>query len=198
MSAAVSPGHGPARVLVAMYHGNGNVALITPSVAQVVARGHAVRVLAGPGVRPTRLPIDDRFLARIAATGATVVPFAQPAVHPLDGTPPRRGLVYSWTPAILKRTAVQTLSYRWSPAWAENMATELRREPADVVMADFVLIGALAAAEAAHVPAAAVVHVTYPFPAPGLPPSGDGFLPAPGLLRPLPDGLAESTFGPIP
>src|SRR5258708_9089182 len=161
MSTADSPDHGPARVLVAMYRGDGNIGL-TPIVAQLVARGHAVRVLAGPGVRATRLPMNDRFLARIAATGATVVPFAQPAVHPLDDAPPRRGPVYGWTPETLKRIAVQTLSYRWSPAWAENMAAELRREPADAVMADFVLIGALAAAEAAHVPAAAVLHVPHP------------------------------------
>jgi UDP:flavonoid glycosyltransferase YjiC (YdhE family) len=189
---AVFPGDQPARVLFAMFQGGGNIPLITPIVAALVARGHAVRVLAGPGVRASRLPITDHFLARIAAVGATAVPFALPAVHPFDDAPPLRGLVRGWTPEALERITAQAVPYRWSPAWAENVAAELRRELADVVVADFILLGALAAAEAAHIPAAAVVHNIYPFPAPGLPPWGYGFLPARGPLGRLRDGLANA------
>jgi hypothetical protein len=72
------------------------------------------------------------------------------------------------------------------------VVAELQREPADVVVADFVLIGALAAAEAAHLPAAALVHVTYPSPAPGLPPFGYGSVPATGPLGALRDRLAST------
>lgn len=48
-----------------------------------------------------------------------------------------------WTPKALARISAQAMPYRWSPAWAENVAIELRREPADVLVADFVLLGAL-------------------------------------------------------
>jgi UDP:flavonoid glycosyltransferase YjiC (YdhE family) len=48
----------------------------------------------------------------------------------------------------------------------------------DVLVADFLLVGALAAAEAAAVPVAALVHAIPWRPLPGLPPRGPGFLPA--------------------
>src|SRR5262249_27225444 len=74
--------------------------------------------------------------------------------------------------------------------WATNIANELRRAPADVLVADFLLPGALAAAEASGVPAAALVHGVYKHrPAPGLPPFGTGFLPARGSLGVLRDAL---------
>jgi len=177
------------RILFAMFQGGGNIPLITPIIAALVARGHAVRVLSGPGVRANRLPVSDRFRQRIAATGATYIPFAMPTPHSFDDALPLRGLVRGWTPKALATVTVTVVPYRWSPAWAENVATELDREPADVVVADFVLLGALAAAEAAGIPAAALVHNTYHRPAPGLPPYGHGFLPARGPLGHLRDVL---------
>jgi len=39
------------RILFAMFQGGGNIPLILPIVTRLVARGHDVRVLAGPGVR---------------------------------------------------------------------------------------------------------------------------------------------------
>jgi UDP:flavonoid glycosyltransferase YjiC (YdhE family) len=191
MGMAVSPGARPTRILVAMFQGGGNIPLITPVVAALVARGHKVRVLAGPGVRPSRIPINDRFLRRIAQAGAAHIPFAMPATHPFEDAPPRRGLVRGWTPRVLAMATDQAVPYRWSPAWAENVAAELRREPADVLVADFVLIGALAAAEAARVPAAVLVHTVYNCPAPGLPPYGSGFPTAHGPLGRLRDGLVN-------
>jgi len=180
------------RILFAMFQGGGNIPLILPITARLVARGHDVRVLAGPGVRAGRMPVSDRFLARIAATGAMYVPFTMPATHPYDDAPPLRGLVRGWTPKALATVTAKVVPYRWSPAWAANMAKELDREPADVVVADFVLLGALAAAEAAGIPAAALVHNTYHRPAPGLPPYGHGFLPARGPLGHLRDALSNA------
>lgn len=178
------------RILFAMFHGDGNVPLITPIVAALVARGHAVRVLAGPGVRATRLPVGDRFLTRIAATGATHVPFTMPATHPFDDAPAPCGLLRGWTPKRLTAATSTAPTLVWSSAWAENMAAELGRERAEVVAADFVLLGALAAAEAAGVPAAALVHGTYKHrPAPGVPGYGTGDMPARGPLGELRDAL---------
>jgi UDP:flavonoid glycosyltransferase YjiC (YdhE family) len=65
--------------------------------------------------------------------------------------------------------------------WATNVASELDRSPANVVAADHLLPGALAAAEARRIPSVALVHGMYKHrSAPGLPPPGMGFLPARG------------------
>ena len=77
-------GERAARFLVAMFQGGGNIPLIMPIVAELVARGHDVRVLAGPGIRRNRLPVSARFVERIDEAGATLVPFQSPETHPLD------------------------------------------------------------------------------------------------------------------
>ena len=96
MAASIPSGGKPARFLFAMFQGGGNIPLILPIAAQLVARGHHVRVLAGPSIRGIRLPVSERFRERIAATGATVVPFHEPDPHPFDVSPPPRGLVFGW------------------------------------------------------------------------------------------------------
>lgn len=88
----------PARVLFAMFQGGGNIPLIMPVVARLVARGHQVRVMAGPGVRHSRLPVSAAFLQRIGSAGATFVPFSNPDVHPMDQAPSARGLIGGWVP----------------------------------------------------------------------------------------------------
>ena len=60
-----------------------------------------------------------------------------------------------------------------------NVTAELRRAPADVVAADYVLLGALAAAEAAGIRwRHSSIKAHYPWPTPGAPPFGTGLPPA--------------------
>jgi hypothetical protein len=136
-----------------MHQGGGNISLIIPVIARLVARGHKVRVMAGPGVLPSRLPVSAAFLTRIRAAGAIHVPFREPDVHPLDQAPAPRGMLLGWTPrcfrSIVEREAPAAY---WASVWAENVARELEGGEADVVVADFLLLGALAAAQAARVP----------------------------------------------
>ncbi|MBA2362606.1 MAG: glycosyltransferase family 1 protein [Chloroflexia bacterium] len=180
----------PLAILFAMFQGGGNVPLLLPIVRGLVTRGHRVRVLAGPGVRASRAPISPRFLERIAATGASLVPFEEPDPHPFQDAPPLRGLVRGWAPKSLDPITANTRPNLWAPAWAMNVTAELRRAPADVVAADYVLLGALAAAEAADTPAAALVHKGYfPWPTPGAPPFGTGLPPARGPLGRLRETL---------
>lgn len=165
------------RILVAMFEGGGNLSLILPIVARLVERGHDVRVLAGPNVRAGRPPMSERFLPRIRATGATPVVLATPTPHPFEGAN------FGWTPRWLDRLTPNCAPLVWSWAWAEGVRDELARAPADAVAADFILLGALAGAEAAGVPAAALVHGTWKHrPAPGIPPYGTGFLPSRTVL----------------
>ena len=191
MAASIPSGGRPARFLFAMFQGSGNIPLILPIAAELVARGHDVRVLAGPGVRRSRLPIGARFTERIAAAGASLVPFHEPERHPFDGLPPRRGLVRSWTPHPYENEFQRARVALWSPIWSRNLADELRREPADVVVADFELFGALAAAEAAGVPSAALMHNVPWRPTPGVPPRGPGFLRARGPAGRVRDALGN-------
>jgi UDP:flavonoid glycosyltransferase YjiC (YdhE family) len=173
----------PARVLVAMFQGGGNIPLIMPIVARLASRGNRVRVIIGPGVHRSRLPISEALRQRIEATGATLIPLREPAIHPRDEAATPRGVAFGYTPRPLRSTIQATaLTALWSAAWAEHVAAELRHEPADVLAADFFLVGALAAAEAAALPTAVLMHNVYWFPTPGLPPPGLGFLPARGPL----------------
>lgn len=171
-----------ARYLFAMFEGGGNLSLILPIVAELARRGHDVRVLAGPNVRAGRLPMSERFLERIRATGATPIILPAPAIHPFAEAR-FRGLLGGGTPRWLERLTPNCAPLVWSPAWAAGMRAELDRAPADVAVADFILLGALAAAEAESVPAAALVHGTWKHrPAPGATPYGTGFLPSRSVL----------------
>src|SRR5688572_28830811 len=118
-----------------MFQGGGNIPLIMPIVGELVARGHAVRVLAGPGMRPSRIPLSGGFLKRIEAAGATYVPFAEPTTNPFDSAPPLRGLAGGWMPRRLMPVAsVQARTTVWSSVWATNVTNELRRTPAEVLV----------------------------------------------------------------
>ena len=75
-----------ARVLAAVFQGGGNILLILPVLAELAARGHAVRVMAGPGIRRSRLPVSPDLL-RLAEAGTEAVSFPEPALHPLDAAP---------------------------------------------------------------------------------------------------------------
>jgi UDP:flavonoid glycosyltransferase YjiC (YdhE family) len=183
---------GSARVLVAMFQGGGNIPLILPVVTRLVARGHQVRVLAGPGVRLSRLPVSPAFLGRIRAAGATVAPFPDLASHPLDHAPPVCGLIGEWVPKAFRVVQREAQTALWAPAWAEQLSLELRKMPPDVVVIDFVLLGAIAAAEAAGVPAVVLMHNILSRPLPGIPPYGPGLLPARGPLGFFRDALGRA------
>jgi MGT family glycosyltransferase len=165
-----------------------------PVMSRMVGSGHAVRIMAGPGVRPSRIPISSDLLRRIATSGAALVPFCEPTVHPFDGTAPPKGLFGTWVPPGFKTIAFEAQfeaqTGAWAPAWATNVAEELRNQATDLVVADFVLTGALAAAEAAGLPSVVLAHNVVLGPVPGVPPKGPGWLPARG-----PFGRARAALG---
>jgi UDP:flavonoid glycosyltransferase YjiC (YdhE family) len=66
-----------------------------------------------------------------------------------------------------------------------------------VVVIDFVLLGAIAAAEAAGIPAVILMHTVLARPLPGVPPYGPGFLPARGPLGLLRDALGRAVVNRI-
>jgi UDP:flavonoid glycosyltransferase YjiC (YdhE family) len=181
----------PAQILAAMFQGGGNIPLLMPVMAGLVAQGHHLRILAGPGVRPSRLPISESFRRRMAASGAEVVPFQEPDRHPYDRLQPTRGLIGGWVPKQFQTITGEARGLAWASAWAENVTAELRRAPADILVSDYVLLGALAAAEAAGVPSVALMHAVAERPLPGVPPDGPGWQPGLGLSGKLRDAIGH-------
>jgi hypothetical protein len=116
----------PAQVLAAMFQGGGNIPLLMPVMAGLVARGHHLRILAGPGVRRSRLPISESLTRRMAASGAEVVPFQEPDRHPHDRLRPPRGLIGGWVPKQFQTITYEAQTLAWASAWAENVTAELR------------------------------------------------------------------------
>ncbi len=175
----MTDGGPPLRFLFAMFQGGGNIPLIMPIVAQLAGRGHDVRVLPGPGIRSRPRPASPQFLKQIDESGATRLPFPEPEAHPYSAAPSLRGLAFGWMPQrfvpMAREEARTTL---WSAHWAKIVAAELRETLPAVLVADYLLLGAIAAAEAARVPCAVIVHNAFPPNASGQPPKGSGLLPA--------------------
>ncbi len=90
-------------------------------------------------------------------------------------------------PRPFRTVSAETCVARWIPHWAHEVAAELRREPVDAVVADFVLVGALVAAEAARVPGVALMHTVYRGLVRGRPPWGPGWRPTVGIAGRLRD-----------
>ena len=183
----------PIRFLFAMFQGSGNIPPILAVAQQLVAHGHSVRILAGPGLQPDRppRPASTAFLDGVRAIGATLIPFHQ-AHDPLASIPPAQGLLWGWTPQAFAVNVFLARRFLASPVWVDNVKVELTRYPTDVVVADFYLLGALAAAEAAGVPAVALIHHHHIRPTPGLPPFGPAWRPARGLAGMLRDSLGNA------
>jgi UDP:flavonoid glycosyltransferase YjiC (YdhE family) len=151
------------RFLCAMFQGGGNIPLIMPIVSELVRRGHDVRVMAGRGIRGQMRPVSADFLGRITKSGAQRVDFTEPVVDPYAASPPARGVAFGWLPKRYEpvlRSMVRTTV--WSAPWASNVMNELKRAPADVLVCDYWLFGAIAAGQASRTPTAVIVHNASP------------------------------------
>jgi hypothetical protein len=175
-----------------MFQGGGNVPVIMPIMARLVEQGHAVRIMAGPGVRRSRLAVSTSLLGRIAASGAALVPFQPPPSNPFDTVGDPGGIVGRWVPPGFESIPGEAQTAVWTSAWAIAVAEELRADPADVVVTDFVLLGALAAAEALTTPAVALIHTVAPWPVAGVPPYGPGWIPGTNTFRRTRDALGRA------
>jgi MGT family glycosyltransferase len=160
----------PKRYLFATTDGGGSVPPDMSVVRALVDRGHDVRVLA------------DRVLAPdIAPTGAEHVPWA---------TAPQRGslaatdtLIRDWEAKSIQQGLMRTVEgVMTGPAgrFAADVRAELQRRPADVVVANFLLLGAHIAGEAEGVPVAMLVANPFAMPGWGIPPIGPGLKPMRG------------------
>jgi MGT family glycosyltransferase len=160
------------RYLFAIIDGGGTVPADTSVIRAMVERGHDVRVLA------------DRVLAPdVEATGAEHIPWERAPQRP-NLEPDTEIISDSGTKTPFQAFERVRDGALTGPAalFAADVRAELRRRPADVVVANFFVFGAQIAAEAEGVPFAFLVANVLSFPGSGTPPLGPGFKPARGPL----------------
>jgi UDP:flavonoid glycosyltransferase YjiC (YdhE family) len=168
--------------LFVTWEGGGNVPPVLGLARRLAARGHDVRVLTEPCLR-----------AAVEEAGARFVPFARHFTRE-DRAADLIGDSAARTPlGALRRTFARVV---FGPARvvAEETARALAEEPAEVVVADLMMPGALVAAEAAGIPRVVLFHMPEYLPGPGRPAAGPGFLPRADLLGRLRDGLLTRIF----
>lgn len=162
----------PKRYLFAIVDGGGTVPAETSVIRAMVERGHDVRVLA------------DRVLASdLEATGAEHVVWNRAPQRPdLD---PQSTIIKDWdakTPFEAFGRIRDDVLVGPAADFAADVRDELRRRPADAVVANFFVFGAQIAAEAEGVPFAFLVANLLSFRGSGTPPLGPGLPAARGPL----------------
>ena len=149
---------------------------------ELVERGHEVRVVAHSAAR-----------ARLERTGAEFVAIRD-WLPDLDITHPETDPIRDWEARTPLGAAKRMRDAPIAPlraATRENV--ELLDEwSADVIVFDWQFIAAPIAAERAGIPAVALVHCPYPFPARGAPPLFSGQKPLGGPLGAARDGLLNA------
>ena len=170
--------------LFVLWEGGGHVPPQLGIARRLLARGHRVRVLGDPC-------LDADFLA----VGADFAPFSR-APHRLDRTP-ASDFVRDWearTPiGEFARTRDRAMMGP-AAAYAADVAAAINAERPDVLVVDWLLLGAALAGEATGVPTAMICHNPYMVPEPGKPAPGMGFVPMPGPLGRLRDGIGNRLF----
>lgn len=160
------------RFLFAAMEGGGNAPPVLGLAQRLAARGHEVRLLGDPA-----LAEDAR------RQGLTLVPFRHAPHHNFRSR--ERDRVRDWaaqSPLRAIQRVTAELMFEPAHAYARDVLEQLEQFAADVVVVDYMIIGAALGAEKAGVPSALLMHTPYSFPAPHTPPFGLGLLPARGLL----------------
>lgn len=163
--------------LFAAWDGGGAVPPLIELAGSLRERGHHVRILADPVLRE-----------EVEAVGAAYVPWTRAPHRIAKG--PEHDLFRDWearTPKGAFERVRDGLMCGRAADLAADVVEEHDRRPADVLVAEIFLLGALVAAEARGIPHAAILTTLNPLPADGLPPFGPGLKPARGPLGRLRD-----------
>jgi MGT family glycosyltransferase len=154
------------RLLFTLWDGGGNSPPVLSVVRALVDRGHDVRVLADPVLAEDVLATGARHLTWTTAPQRT------------SRTEPEIIRDYeARTPLGETSRLRDNLIIGPAPRFADDTIAELRREPADAVVSEALLLGSQVAAEAEGLPNIALVPNIYPGAVPGVPPFGMGLMP---------------------
>ena len=153
-------------ILITTWDGAGTTPPLMSVAKGLVDRGHTVRVLADPTLR-----------ADVEAAGAEWLSWTR-APHRtsagLDGL-----FVHDWDPGVEGFAAMRDgIAVGPAAAFAADVREELDRRRPDVMLTELLLFGPPVAAEAAGVPYVVLNPTINVIPAHGIPPFGQGLLPA--------------------
>jgi UDP:flavonoid glycosyltransferase YjiC (YdhE family) len=173
------------RVLQTLLAFSGNAPPQLAVTRSLVERGHDVRVVAHRAGRE-----------RVERTGATMIEVEGSSAE-LDLTRAETDSVRDWAAKTSLGAAVRLRDAGMIeplPEGTRQFAALLRDWPADVVVFDWLFLGAAVAAEAAEIPAAALVHCPYPLPISGAPPLFSGMKPMAGVIGAWRDRAVNGFF----
>ena len=171
------------RVLLATWQGGGNV---TPEIGlarQLVARGHRVRVLSEATVQPEAISAGCAFSHWRSA--------------PATGAMGPDALIHDWGlrgRLMMVPNVSRHLLFGPAGRFARDLMETLAAHPADVLLIDAALFGALVGAERAGLPTVALMPNIYIRPTRGRPVMGTGWLPATGPAGRVRDVVAPALF----
>ncbi|MDQ0574145.1 glycosyltransferase [Agromyces albus] len=172
-------GHGGARFLLAMIDGGGTVPPALGLAAELVRRGHQVRVLADPTIEASARSAGCAFSPWRDAPHVNSRAEQTALIAAMEGRNPLRAF------RAVKDYAGKDMTRRF----AGDVVATIREFPVDAVLAD-PLPGILIGAQSTGLPTAALLAQIYLRPTPGLPLMGTGWSPGPGVLRRARDTLA--------
>ena len=172
-------GRGGARFLMAVIDGGGTVPPAMGLAAELVRRGHEVRVLADPTIEASARSAGCAFSPWRDAPHINSRSEQTALIAAMEGHNPLRAF------RALRDFAGKEMTRRY----AGDVVATIREFPADAVLADG-LPGLLIGAQSTGLPTAALLAQTYLRPTPGLPMMGTGWSPGPGVLHRARDTLA--------
>jgi MGT family glycosyltransferase len=146
---------------------------------RLVERGHQVRVIADPPVEVSARAAGCEFSPWVTA------PFKK-SLRPEDD------FLRDWeasNPMAAFKKMLDVFVCGPAGKFAADVLAVHARHPVDVVLADFIMLGAQIAAESANLPCAVLTPNINMRPSKGIPPVGIGFLPATGPLGRIRDAL---------
>lgn len=162
--------------LFALVDAGGSVPPELGCVRRLVERGHRVEVLAEDSMREEIVDVGARFRPWRAINRPDRKAEHDP-LHDWDTRGPRE-FIARMLDAVLVGPA---------PQMAADLTNTLRDGRPDVVVCSFLTLGAMVAAEAAHLTYFVLMPNVYGLPAPGMPPFGLGVAPATGAFTKLRD-----------
>lgn len=168
--------------LFVTFEGGGNVPPVLGVARRLVERGHSVSVLAEPCLA-----------GAVAGIGARFIPFTRHFTR-ADRIEDVLGDWKPKSPLSALRCTLSRVVYGPARLVAEETRQAIRAYRPDVVVADFLMPGALVAAEAEGLPRVVLFHTPEHLPGPGKPAAGPGFLPRDDRLGQLRDAIFTRLF----
>jgi len=165
--------------LFVTWEGGGNVPPVLGLAASLIKRGHHVRILTEPCLKEA-----------VHKIGAEFIVFKKHFTR----TDPTVDIIQDWQAKPLTIPAVDNVLIRPAMDVAKETQIILNQEKIDVVVADFMMIGSLIAAEAMGIKRVALFHMPEYLPGPGRPPGGMGLLPLNSRLGRLRDKILTKIF----